>query len=219
MPAACSALSRSIAAMLALSLKSIKHSRTADRIGTSIPFAGYPSTILLKKQALPDANHSRSQKEQLMRPSAIAFATVLALALPANAAQSGPGYENPQSQSSGGGQSQNLANQPQSGNYQSSNRPSQQRQAQSTVSPRSLNRNQIRQIQTALSKAGFDAGSPDGIWGPKSRTALRDFQKNEGMRANDRLTRRELADLGLKGRQIMSNAYGSSRPPHSPSNQ
>lgn len=44
-----------------------------------------------------------------------------------------------------------------------------------------LSRSQIKQLQEALGKAGFDAGGADGISGPKTRRALRGFQKAHGL--------------------------------------
>ncbi|MBX5180300.1 peptidoglycan-binding protein [Rhizobium lentis] len=35
----------------------------------------------------------------------------------------------------------------------------------------------VRDVQKALSDQGFDAGTPDGIWGSKSVTALKGFQR------------------------------------------
>jgi membrane-bound lytic murein transglycosylase B len=40
-----------------------------------------------------------------------------------------------------------------------------------------LSRSQIKALQSALGKAGYSAGKPDGIAGPNTRRALRAFQK------------------------------------------
>lgn len=44
-----------------------------------------------------------------------------------------------------------------------------------------LSRTQIKTVQGALGRAGFDAGIPDGIAGPNTRRALRTFQLANGL--------------------------------------
>ncbi|MDM9644786.1 peptidoglycan-binding domain-containing protein [Rhizobium sp. S163] len=39
----------------------------------------------------------------------------------------------------------------------------------------------VPQVQQTLSGDGFDAGTPDGIWGPKSIAALKAFQRSKGL--------------------------------------
>ncbi|MBT7412013.1 MAG: peptidoglycan-binding protein, partial [Candidatus Thioglobus sp.] len=41
----------------------------------------------------------------------------------------------------------------------------------------SLSRDDITHIQTMLNQLGFDTGEPDGISGPKTRNATRDYQR------------------------------------------
>jgi peptidoglycan hydrolase-like protein with peptidoglycan-binding domain len=36
-------------------------------------------------------------------------------------------------------------------------------------------------LQTALSQRGFDSGQPDGVMGPATRNALRQFQRSIGL--------------------------------------
>ena len=43
-----------------------------------------------------------------------------------------------------------------------------------------LTRDQVRALQAALNARGFDSGTPDGILGPATRSAIRDFQRAEG---------------------------------------
>ena len=40
---------------------------------------------------------------------------------------------------------------------------------------RPLNRDEIRELQTLLKKKGFNAGTPDGVMGPKTRAAAQAF--------------------------------------------
>jgi peptidoglycan hydrolase-like protein with peptidoglycan-binding domain len=55
----------------------------------------------------------------------------------------------------------------------------------------------IRQIQEALSAAGHDAGTVDGIWGPRSRGALAAFQEARGLPGSGNLNTEALEALGL----------------------
>ncbi len=42
---------------------------------------------------------------------------------------------------------------------------------------RPLNRDEIRELQTLLKKKGFNAGTPDGVMGPKTRAAAQAFSR------------------------------------------
>lgn len=53
--------------------------------------------------------------------------------------------------------------------------------------PRGLTTTHIREAQQALRDAGYDPGPIDGILGPRSRQALRDYQRDEGLRATGAL--------------------------------
>ena len=39
----------------------------------------------------------------------------------------------------------------------------------------------VKEIQSALKNAGFDPGSFDGKIGPRTRQAIKDFQKSKGL--------------------------------------
>lgn len=45
----------------------------------------------------------------------------------------------------------------------------------------------VRDVQIALRDAGFDPGPIDGIMGPRTRTALSDFQEAQGLPATGKL--------------------------------
>ncbi|WP_320159667.1 lytic murein transglycosylase [Marinobacter sp. 1-4A] len=47
-----------------------------------------------------------------------------------------------------------------------------------------LSRNTVLELQAALNERGYDAGKPDGITGPATRSAIRKFQHDEGMIAD-----------------------------------
>ena len=52
-----------------------------------------------------------------------------------------------------------------------------------------INRSQTREVQAALNALGFDSGTPDGMAGPNTRSALRDFQRANGHSADGYLGR------------------------------
>jgi peptidoglycan hydrolase-like protein with peptidoglycan-binding domain len=76
------------------------------------------------------------------------------------------------------------------------------------VSAQSLSRQQIRRIQMTLNRKGYSAGHVDGRWGPTTRRALIDFQKEQHINSRGRLTHRTLADLGV------ANAVASNQQPN-----
>ncbi|MDE0049649.1 MAG: SEL1-like repeat protein [Rhodospirillales bacterium] len=47
---------------------------------------------------------------------------------------------------------------------------------------------QLAELQWALLKLGYDIGTPDGIFGPRTRNAIRSFQISAGMIVNGRLS-------------------------------
>lgn len=53
----------------------------------------------------------------------------------------------------------------------------------------------VRQLQKALSRLGFDTGTTDGIHGPETDAALRDFQHNIGLPVDGIVGRRTLDQL------------------------
>jgi hypothetical protein len=59
----------------------------------------------------------------------------------------------------------------------------------------------IREAQRALNKMGFDAGSVDGVWGPNTAAAIRNFQQSRGIEATGRLNDRTMEELGIQGGQ------------------
>lgn len=63
----------------------------------------------------------------------------------------------------------------------------------------------IKEAQQKLSAAGHDAGPADGIMGPRTAQALKDFQQDKGLEASGQLDQRTLAELGLE-----SSAIGAS---------
>jgi peptidoglycan hydrolase-like protein with peptidoglycan-binding domain len=56
----------------------------------------------------------------------------------------------------------------------------------------------IREMQHRLNARGFHVGTPDGILGPKTRAALREFQRSENLEVTGQPNPRTLAALGIK---------------------
>lgn len=56
---------------------------------------------------------------------------------------------------------------------------------------------QIKELQASLNAAGFDCGEPDGVTGPSTREAIRQFQKQRGMIADGYPDDGVLEALGL----------------------
>lgn len=58
--------------------------------------------------------------------------------------------------------------------------------------------NMIRAVQAKLTQRGFDAGPADGLMGPRTRTAIRNFQSSEAMQVTGAVDRSLLVALGLR---------------------
>ena len=139
-----------------------------------------------------------------MKSIIIALLASTALAAPAFAAPNATATQPAQPQSQSQMKPQNAPQpsaQPQKQSQAQPNKAPQQSQTQTsvqkTIAPNSLSESQIRQVQTALNKDGFKVGRADGIWGPQTRAALENFQKNKGMTNNGQLTQNTMAALGV----------------------
>jgi peptidoglycan hydrolase-like protein with peptidoglycan-binding domain len=76
---------------------------------------------------------------------------------------------------------------------------------------------QVKAAQQALKDKGHDPGAIDGMMGPKTQAAVRDFQSKEGLKASGRLDTETLAKLGVdaKGASGMPSTTPSASPPSS----
>jgi peptidoglycan hydrolase-like protein with peptidoglycan-binding domain len=86
----------------------------------------------------------------------------------------------------------------------------QQSSSQSYSSPSqssSQGDSQVSQIQQALNDAGLDAGPVDGKMGPKTKSALKQFQQQKGLQASGQADQQTLAALNTG-----SSSQGSSGP-------
>lgn len=58
-------------------------------------------------------------------------------------------------------------------------------------------REQVRAVQQALKDKGYDPGDIDGAMGPKTRAALQDFQRKEGLNVTGRIDAATRETLGV----------------------
>jgi His-Xaa-Ser repeat protein HxsA len=70
-------------------------------------------------------------------------------------------------------------------------------------------REQVKAVQQALKEKGYDPGAIDGALGPKTRAAIQDFQKKEGLTVTGRIDTETLAKLGVGS---ATTAKSESRP-------
>ena len=116
-----------------------------------------------------------------MKRILLASAACLAMSLPAMAQSNG-------SQAIPAPQSQNL---------QQNQQQNQAANEQQTIRPSSLSKAQVKDIQMNLNKAGFDAKNVDGEWGPATREAIMNFQKEKNLPGKGELNQQTLAALGV----------------------
>jgi len=139
-----------------------------------------------------------------MKKMWLATVAVAVLSLPAMA-QNSPTQE-PQSGGAQMNQSDQM-NQPDtkganpSGNQQDqmqqgSQDQSGQQQASERIDPTHLNKDQVTQIQQALEQKGIKTQT-DGIWGPRTASAVRKFQEENKIEGTGHLTQETLAKLGV----------------------
>lgn len=62
-----------------------------------------------------------------------------------------------------------------------------------------LSKDQTQVVQRLLNEQGFDLGTPDGVWGAASRSAMQEFQLGEGLEPTGQRDRKSLDALGFEG--------------------
>ncbi|MDE2470012.1 MAG: peptidoglycan-binding protein [Bradyrhizobium sp.] len=84
-------------------------------------------------------------------------------------------------------------------NAQSKQQNGQQQSAENTqpISPESMSRGNVKQVQQALDQQGFKAGRADGRWGRETASAVKQFQQSKQLQPTGRLDEQTVADLGL----------------------
>jgi hypothetical protein len=68
----------------------------------------------------------------------------------------------------------------------------------------------VRSVQDTLHAKGIDAGPVDGIWGPRTHQALREFQERQGIETTGQLDARTLASLDVSGDSAASTGASAS---------
>ena len=87
------------------------------------------------------------------------------------------------------------------------------------IAPQSLSADQVRQVQQALKDKGMYQGQVDGIWGPATASALRQFRQQGGQSdtaGTDRIMPETLTALGLDPAQFDSPGSPPSTAPGAP---
>src|SRR5262245_32060416 len=83
-----------------------------------------------------------------------------------------------------------------------SNQPIQQDRTNDTNrkqwSSQAISIEKVRQVQTVLKSRGFDPGRIDGVMGPQTMTALRNFQSSRGLVASGLINESTLSALQIK---------------------
>jgi peptidoglycan hydrolase-like protein with peptidoglycan-binding domain len=74
----------------------------------------------------------------------------------------------------------------------------------------------IRSVQQTLKQDGMYRSRVDGVWGPGTEAAVRDYQQQHNLNATGRLDQSTLASLNLGGSEQSPNneQYGGSSPPN-----
>lgn len=150
-----------------------------------------------------------------MRKFAIALLATTVIGVPAFAASSDMQQQQPkaqemQPQNSGKAQLQNGSQRSAQEQQKGSPKAAQSAANDKPNSPQRLSRQEIRQVQQTLDKDGFHAGSADGLWGPETRNAIKKFQQSKDIRADGRLNRQTMADLGLNPSEL-SPKHGNAK--------
>lgn len=112
-----------------------------------------------------------------------------------------------QSGSSGASQQQGGAAAGQTGGGQGQDQKLAQEQAVDQGTPIHISPADLRQIEQALNKKGYDAGSVDGNWDNQVQSALRNFQQAQGLEPTGNVNTRTLGSLGV-GQQVLSGQSG-----------
>lgn len=69
-----------------------------------------------------------------------------------------------------------------------------------------MNKDVVKQVQEKLNDNNFSVGKSDGIYGPKTRSALMDYQRSEDLEVTGRLNRETLDSLGIESSAFRSGS-------------
>lgn len=128
-----------------------------------------------------------------MKQFLLAAVASIALSLPAMAQTHGKAM-----QPGNAHQSKALSQYTHAQNTGGRGRNSTDRQAQNAIDPSHLSGQQIRRIQTALDREGFNVKRVDGKWGPETEAALKNFQRKQDLQGHGRLNQQTLGALGVR---------------------
>jgi peptidoglycan hydrolase-like protein with peptidoglycan-binding domain len=70
-------------------------------------------------------------------------------------------------------------------------------------------KDKVKAVQEALKTKGFDPGEPDGVLGPKTSQALRDFQKSQNIQVTGRIDDKTASALGVEAGGVSSSQPSS----------
>jgi len=76
-----------------------------------------------------------------------------------------------------------------------------------------MSKERVRQVQTALKARGFDPGTVDGMMGPKTMMAIRNFQSSKAITASGMIDEQTLTALQIKSATGSATNAQSARPP------
>jgi hypothetical protein len=60
-----------------------------------------------------------------------------------------------------------------------------------------LSQSMVREVQMKLNQKGFDVGGPDGVMGPRTRDALMQFQRQQGLAASGEIDNETMTALDI----------------------
>jgi hypothetical protein len=69
---------------------------------------------------------------------------------------------------------------------------------QQRMAGQQIEKKQVQELQKKLNEEGFNAGPVDGIIGPKTRSALQEFQREEGLAASGQPDQETLEALDIE---------------------
>jgi len=70
----------------------------------------------------------------------------------------------------------------------------------------------LRAVQKSLNDKGYKVGKLDGVWGPKTAEALRNFQGDHGLQATGQIDAQTIAALGIT-QPASPTTTGAASPP------
>ncbi len=59
-------------------------------------------------------------------------------------------------------------------------------------------RNIVRAVQSRLNEIGFDLGPADGIYGPKTKKAIMEFQNSKNLKVDGKISNKLIGELELE---------------------